>query len=130
MLFGAAETAASPPAITTELADRNAAAPPVTGGATKVTTPPSTGSTGLLAVRITASGYTNAAPMADDCGVLPAMGVRVKPWLSKAPISTTPSTMRGRPRWSVVTPGGIIASPPASIAGLPGSRGIVSVGPP
>ena len=55
--------------------------------ATKVTTPPSTGSTGLLAVTVTASGLANAVPMPSICGVLPATGVRVKPWLSKAPMS-------------------------------------------
>ena len=49
---------------------------------------------------------------------------------SKAPMSTVPPTMRARPRWSVVTPAGMRALLPASMAGLPGSSGIVWVGPP
>ena len=74
MLLGPAETATSPPTMTAKVPDRNAEAPLVTGGTTKVIMPPFTGSTGLFAVTVTASGCTNAAPMADDCGVLPATG--------------------------------------------------------
>ena len=59
--------------------------------ATKLTTPPSTGSSGLLAVTDTASGLANGVPMSQVCGVLPATSVRVKPWLSKAPMSTAPT---------------------------------------
>ena len=96
------------------------------GLATKLTTPPSTGSTGLLAVTVTASGLANGVPMSDVCGVLPGTGVRVKPWLSKAPMSTAPT--RPSPRWSVAgTPAPLV---PASMAGLPGSRAMVWVGPP
>ena len=56
-----------------------------------MTTPPLTGSTGLLAVTVTASGLANGVPMLAVCGVLPATGVKVKPWLSKAPMSTLPN---------------------------------------
>ena len=42
------------------------------GLATKLTTPPLTGSTGLLAVTVTASGLANGVPMFAVCGVLPA----------------------------------------------------------
>ena len=67
--------------------------------------PPSTGSAGLLAVTATASGLANAVLTTAVCGVLPATGVRVKPWLWKAPMSTRPA--RGNPRWSVAgTPRG------------------------
>ena len=45
-------------------------------------------------------------------------------------MSTVLLTMRETPRWSVVTPAGIRALLPASMAGLPGSRAIVWVGPP
>ena len=54
----------------------------------------------------------------------------VNPLDSKAPMSTVPLTMRGSPRWSVVTPAGMRALLPASMAGLPGSRAMVWVGPP
>ena len=84
----------------------------------KLTTPPSTGSTGLLAVTVTASGLLKNPPTAAVCGVLPATGVRVKPWLSKAPMSTVPLSMRTEPRWSVVTP---LTTTPAPMAGLPES---------
>ena len=50
--------------MTTEEADRIAEAPSTAGPATKLTTPPSTGSTGLLAVTVTASGLANDVPMA------------------------------------------------------------------
>ena len=71
-------------------------------GAVKVTMPPATGSIGLLAVTTTASGLAKAVPSVVCCGVLPATGVRVKPWLWKAPMSGGESS--GSPRWSVVTP--------------------------
>ena len=54
----------------------------------------------------------------------PATGVTVKPWLWKAPMSIGLSS--GNPRWSVVMPLPV----PAPIAGSPGNRGMVSVGPP
>ena len=47
---------------------------------------------------------------------------RAKPWLSNAPMSTAPT--RGLPRWSA---GGAPEDVPASMAGAPGSRGIVRV---
>ena len=66
----------------------------------KLTTPPSTGSTGLLAVTVTASGLANAVPTAADCGVLPATAVRAKPWLWKAPMSTAGQPVAARAgRW-------------------------------
>ena len=77
--------------MTAEGAKKIAVAPLAAGLATKLTTPPSTGSTGLLAVTVTASGLANAVPMFAVCGVLPATSVRVKPWLSKAPMSTPPT---------------------------------------
>ena len=83
-----------------------AVAPLAAALATKLTTPPFTGSTGLLAVTVTASGLANGVtdrPLSAGC--CRRTGVRVKPWLSKAPMSTVPSTMRAEPRWSVVAPG-------------------------
>ena len=47
----------------------------------------------------------------------------VNPLDSKAPMSTVPLTMRGEPRWSVVTPLGMRALLPASMAGLAGQQG-------
>ena len=93
-------------------------------GARKVTTPPSTGSTGLFAATVTESGLANAAFGYADCGVLPGAAVNVNPWLSNAPMSTLPT--RPTPRWSVVgmvTPE--IDAAPASMAGLPGNRAMV-----
>src|ERR1700722_10534767 len=46
-------------------------------------------------------------------------------WYSKAPMSVLPK--RGRPRWSLA---GALAKLPALMAGLPGNRAIVWVGPP
>ena len=124
-------------------AERLADAP--VAGTAKVMTPPSTGSTGLIAVTVTASGLANGLPVVADCGVLPATGVRVKPWLWKAPMSTWP--VRGWPRWSVVgmsskcrrrrSPGcpaagpswgsGRRSSPGAPAAGLPPIRLLLPV---
>ncbi len=87
-----------PPPMTTDEAERVAEAPLPAGMATKLTTQVLTGSTGLLAITVTASGLANAAPMNDVCELLPATGVRVKPWLSKAPISTVPFKKRGSSR--------------------------------
>src|SRR5271157_6307993 len=98
-------------------------------GARKVTTPPSTGSDPLFAVTVTTSGLANVALTYADCGVLPEATASVNPWLSNAPMSTLPT--RPRPRWSVVgmvTPE--IDEAPASMAGLPGRRAKVWVGPP
>ena len=103
-------------------------AAPLVGGV-KVTRPPATGSIGLLAVTVTTSGAGKAVSTPADWP-LPEVTAMVKPPDSKAPMSTTVLTMRGSPRWSVVTPAGMRALLPASIAGLPGSRGIVCVGPP
>ena len=76
-----------------------AVAPLADGSGRNVTTPPSTGSTGLLAVTVTASGLAKAVPIFAVCGVLPGTIAKVKPWLSKAPMSTPPN--RPNPRWSV-----------------------------
>ena len=75
---------------------------------------------------VTASGLAKAVLIAADCGVLPLTGVRVNPWLWKAPMST-PVPGRLTPRWSVVTP---LTAMPVPMAGLPGSRAMVWVGPP
>ena len=77
--------------MTAEGSRKIAVAPLAAGLATKVTTPPSTGSIGLLAVTVTASGLAKAVPMVEVCGVLPGTTARVKPWLSKAPMSTPPT---------------------------------------
>ena len=66
-------------------------------GAEKVTIPPATGSRGLLAVTMTAKGLAKGELTGVPCGVLPATGVKVNPWLSKAPMSTVPLTIRGKP---------------------------------
>src|SRR5262245_19651732 len=63
-------------------------------------------------------------------GALPAppavaLTATAEPWLWKAPMSTGP--VRGWPRWSVA--GAPVVVPPP-IAALPGSRGMVGVGPP
>ena len=83
-------TLAWPPAITAELAESVAEAPSLAGATVKLTTPPFTGSTGLLAVTITARELANAEPTLADCGVLALTGGKVNPWLSKAPISVVP----------------------------------------
>ena len=103
----------------------SAPAPSVLGLRVNATTPPATGSIGLLATTVTASGLAKPAPGAADCGVLPLTAWRVNPWLWKAPMSGVASS--GSPRWSVVTP---LAAAPAPRAGLPGRRAIVSVVPP
>ena len=101
---------------------------PLAGGV-NVTRPPATGSLGLLAVTVATSGFGKAVSTPVDWP-LPEVTAMVNPLDSKAPMSTTVLTMRGRPRWSVVTPAGMRALLPASMAGLPGSRAIVWVGPP
>src|SRR6516162_6050391 len=113
------------PLSVTLVADRTALAPEE--GAVNLTTPPATGSPALLetvTVRAEAKGVLTTV-----LWLLPAETVTVKPWLSKAPMSTVPWTMRGRPRWSVVAPPSR-ALEPASNAGLPGNRARVLVGPP
>ena len=101
---------------------------PLPGGV-KVTRPPATGSLALLAVTVATSGAEKAVSTLVDCP-LPEVTAMVNPLDSKAPMSTVLLTMRGSPRWSVVTPPGMRALLPASMAGLPGSRAIVCVGPP
>ena len=101
---------------------------PLAGGV-NVTRPPATGSLGLLAVTVTTSGAGKAVSTPVDWP-LPEVTAMVNPLDSKAPMSTTVLTMRARPRWSVVTPAGMRALLPASMAGLPGSRAMVWVGPP
>ena len=95
-------------------------------GAVNVTMPPATGSSGLLAVTMTASGLAKAVPSVVCWGVLPATVVRVNPWLWKAPMSG------GRVERLAALVGGDAgrSAVPAPMAGLPGSRAMVSVGPP
>ena len=107
--LGSARELAWPLAMTTEEVDNSAEAPLAAGLAMKVTTPPSTGSTGLLAVTVTASGLVNGVAVvrrlrgaAGDGGDGEALA------LEGADVDE-PLTMRGRPRWSVVTPGGMSA---------------------
>ena len=104
----------------------SAAEAPLAGGV-NVSRPPATGSSGLLAVTVATSGEGNTP---EAVWPLPEVTAMVNPLDSKAPMSTVPSTMRGSPRWSVVTPAGMSALLPASMAGLPGNRAIVWVGPP
>ncbi len=95
-------------------------------GAVKVKTPPATGSTEFFAVTVTARGLAKAVSVPADCGMVPAAGASVNPWLWKAPMSAFRES-RGSPRWSVVRP---VTAVPAPRAGLPGSRAMVWVGPP
>ena len=99
---------------------------PLAGGV-NVTRPPATGSIGLLAVTVTTSGAGNTPP-----GCLAA---------SRGDGDGEPARLEGadvhravddaaNPRWSVVTPLGMSALLPASMAGLPGKRAMVWVGPP
>ncbi len=81
-------TEAPPPVMEAEDAARVADGPE--DGAVNVTRPPLTSSSGLLAVTVTASGFANT-PKTAVCGVLPATGVSVKPWLSTAPMSGAPT---------------------------------------
>ena len=106
-------------------AERLAEAPFVAGMTVNVMMPPATASPAFLAVTITASGFAKAAPTAPTWSVLPVTGVRVKPWLWKAPMSGGESS--GSPRWSALTP---FVAEPAPIARLPGSKAMVCVGPP
>src|SRR5439155_21469419 len=79
------------------------------------------------------SGVTAGLGDGVASGVGDAVGAVVPAGASNAPISQTaipspsPSTGRATPRWSVA---GQAALSPASIAGLPGSRACVLVGPP
>ena len=68
---------------------------PLCGGV-NVTWPPATGSIGLLAVTVATSGAGKAVNTAVDWP-LPEVTAMVNPLDSKAPMSTTPLTMRGRP---------------------------------
>lgn len=96
-------------------------------------TPPATGSAEFLAVTVTASGLAKAVPVRACCPVPPVTSVMANPWLWKAPISGLLGKSRGWLRWSLVicvlVPGKS-ATAPAWRAGLPGSNGIVGVGPP
>ena len=94
-------------------------------GAVKVTRPPLTGSL-PVAVTETESGLANAVPVF-ALWLLPLPTASVKPRDSKAPTSTVPDCGRAMPRWSVA---GAPLLFPASMAGLPGSRANVGVGPP
>ena len=70
-VVGRGDDGGRPPLMTAEEGDKNAVAPLAAGWATKLTTPPLTGSIGLLAVTVTASGLANAVPMVAVWGVLP-----------------------------------------------------------
>ena len=124
--MGAAVTAAWPPAMTAEGAERIAVAPLAAGLATKR----DDAAVDRLDRVVGRHGHGQRVGerRADVRRLRGAAGdgVRVKPWLSKAPMSTAPT--RPRPRWSVAgMPAPLV---PASMAGLPGSKGIVLVGPP
>ena len=101
---------------------------PLAGGV-KVICPPATGSLALLAVTVATSGAENAVDTAADWP-LPDVTVMVNPLDSKAPISTVPLTMRANSRWSKMSPAGMRALLPASIAKLPGKSAMVLVEPP
>jgi hypothetical protein len=77
-----------------------------------------------LAVTVTTSGAAKAVAMSVDWP-LPEVTAMVKPWLSKAPMSTAST----RP-WPRSSKAGAPVLVPALIAGLPGRRGMVCVGPP
>src|SRR5208337_1462030 len=100
-------------------------------GAVNVTWPPATGSNDLLAVTVTTRGLAKGSVMLADCP-LPEVTAMVNPLDSKAPMSTVPPTILGKPgpRWSVVRPAGMRLLSPALMAGLPGNRAMVCVGPP
>ena len=75
---------------------------------------------------VTASGLAKPAPGAADCGVLPAHRREGEPLaLEGADVGRGASS--GSPRWSVVMP---LTAVPAPMAGLPGRRAMVWVGPP
>lgn len=78
MLFAVAVTLASPPAMIVTGLPVSAAEGPDAGGV-KITFPFATGSTGLTAATVRASGLAKAVLMRVDCGVLPTIGVSVKP---------------------------------------------------
>src|SRR5262245_19729590 len=96
---------------------------PLDGGV-NVTRPPATGSAALLALTFTSSGAAKAVDTFVDWP-LPELMATVNPLASKAPMSTAPT--RPTPRWSLLS---APVEVPASMAGLPGNRAIVLVGPP
>src|SRR4051794_40402894 len=110
----------------TVVAESVAEAPP-TGVTAKLTTPPSTGSIESLAVTVMANALGNGWLIGVDWELVPWTSASLKPWLWKAPMSGAIPFGRATPRWSV--PGAPLGVP-ALIAGLPGSTGIVGVGPP
>src|SRR5208337_2073803 len=127
MPLAVAVTDAVPDVIVTGPEELSVAEAPLPG-TVNVTTPPSTGSPGFFGVTVTCSGLGNAV-LIPVAWLLPDETARVKPDDSKAPMSTAAPTTRGMPRWSVVKglPWASTASAafPASMAGLPGSRGRV-----
>ena len=62
-------------------------------GEVNVTSPPATGSLGLLAVTVTTNGSEKAWDTSVDWP-LPEVTAMVKPWLSKAPMSTAPDAAK------------------------------------
>ena len=110
-------------------ADRVAAAPSA-GLTVNVTTPPATGSAGLLAVTVTASGLAKA--VAGRRGLRRAAGDR-RQGESLALEGADVDRAAHDPRLAALVggdAGGIRPLLPASMAGLPGSRAMVGVGPP
>ena len=97
----------------------------------KVTMPPPTGSLWLL-VTVRASGVVKSV-VTVALPPLPTRPVKAKPCDSKAPLSHDATCGRVTPRasvarrWVVV---GSVGQAPVSIAGEPGSRATVWVGPP
>src|SRR5262249_10934435 len=118
-VLAVADTLAWPEAlIVAVLPGENVALAPL-AGAVKATTPPWTGSPNAL-LTVTASGVPKGLPTTALWLLPPATSI-VKPRDSNAPMSAVPLT-RMTPRWSLA---GALALSPASMAGLPGSRGIV-----
>src|ERR1700735_4934801 len=108
MELAVAVTCAMPPDPMVALAAGRVAAAPFPAGFTeKLTTPPATGSTGLIGVTITDSGLVDASSVATAWGVLPVTTENVNPWLWNAPMSGV-ELDGGRPRSSVETPGIVV----------------------
>ena len=128
MLLGAAVTAAWPPAMTAEEAGQERAeAPLVAGLATKVTTPPFDRLDRVVGRH--GHGERVGERRADVRRLRGAAGDgREGEALALEGADVDGAEPRLRPRWSVVgMPGPLV---PALMAGLPGSRAMVWVGPP
>ena len=119
-MLAVAVTPAWPLAMVAEAAESVAEAP--ASGAVKEITPPSTGSTGLMAVTVTASGLANAV---SDPGRLrgAAGGGREREALALEGADVDAARPRQTPLVGVR--GRLRAVVPPPMAGLPGSRGMV-----